>query len=341
MSFFSRIKQKDYRPYKQYYFSFISFLCVFSSNAFAEIVIGVVGKTKNDSFYQQSFKGCLKFSETHQDIRCVYDGADNYQDIRAQNIIVNELLEKGIDGLLISITDSDFLTNAALQTLKNKNIPVITFDSDLLPQHQQYRLTYVGTENFNFGKALGNHIKKFAKKENNYLCMQSGHATAPNLNKRIAGVRYALSGQSTEQLSGQNGWFETERCPLYSLGKRDIALNQLKFMIDRDNPPVFLAVAGFAQFNTNYIEQMKAYKTRIANGEVVIVSADTEHSQIAALKAGVSVTNLGQKPFEMGRLGTELLYNFITEQQKPAKSAYYLGYHYCTQANADSCTVNY
>jgi len=319
----------------------MSFVLILSNHSFAEIVIGVVGKTKNDSFYLQSFKGCLKFAESHTDVRCVYDGAENYQDIRAQNIIVNKLLKKGIDGLLISITDSAFLANGALQSIENNEIPVITFDSDFLPQHKQHRLTYVGTDNFNFGKELGTYIKKFAKQDDNYVCLQSGHSSAPNLNERIAGVRYALSGQSTERLSGKNGWFETARCPLYSLGKRDFALNQLKFMIERDKPPIFLAVAGFAQFNPDYIEQMLPFKNRITDEEIVVVSADTEHAQILALQAGVSVANLGQKPFKMGLLGSELLYNFITKKEKPAKSHYYLGYHYCRQDNAESCTINY
>jgi len=338
---FSKVEYKNYRSRQPRYFLLLSFLLFLSHPSFAEIVIGVVGKTKNDSFYLQSFKGCLKFAESHNDIRCIYDGAENYQDIRAQNIIVNDLLKKGIDGLLISITDSEFLANGALQAIENSQIPVITFDSDLLPQHQQHRLAYVGTDNFNFGKELGTYIKRFAKQGHNYICLQSGHSSAPNLNERIAGVRYALSGQRTERLSGIDDWFETARCPLYSLGKRDLALNQLKFMVARSTPPIFLAVAGFAQFNPEYIEQMLNFKESIDNGKIIIVSADTEQIQLAALQAGVSVANLGQKPFEMGRLGTELLYKFITEQEKPAKSHYFLDYHHCTQDNAANCTVNY
>ena len=112
-------------------------------------------------------------------------------------------------------------------------------------------------------------------------------------------------------------------------------------MVARSTPPIFLAVAGFAQFNPEYIEQMFNFKESIDNGKIIIVSADTEQIQLAALQAGVSVANLGQKPFEMGRLGTELLYKFITEQEKPAKSHYFLDYHHCTQDNAANCTVNY
>jgi ribose transport system substrate-binding protein len=316
-------------------------LTCFCGSSFAEIVIGVVGKTKNDSFYEQSFKGCEEFAKDYKDVRCIYDGPQDYQDIRSQTIIVNELVEKEINGLLISTTDSEFLVKGALSSMHIGKIPVITFDSDLLPKHEMYRLAYVGTNNFNFGEALGNYVKQFGQSELNSICLQSGHPTTPNLNERIAGIRYALSGQNDERLSGQNGWIEYARCPLYSLGKRELALKQLEGISNMKKPPIFLAVAGFAQFSPQYIERTVQFKKRIDSGELVIVSADTEDIQLEALKQGLSVGNIGQKPFEMGRLGAELLYNYITQKQKPAKSHYYLDYHYCKQKNVEGCTVNY
>jgi len=310
-----------------------------SNKADAEMVIGVLGKTKNDSFYQQSFKGCQKFAQNHKDVSCIYDGPSDYQDIRTQAIIVEELIKKGIDGLLISTTDSKFLVDKVLKRVYELDIPVITFDSDLLPEHQQYRLTYVGTNNFDFGIALGEYVKRF--KYNKRICLQSGHRTTPNLDERIAGVRFALSGQRSERMRGQNGWFEYDRCPLYSLGKRDSALHQFETILSIEKPPIFLAVAGFAQFSPHYIERTKQFKERIDSGNIIIVSADTEAVQLAALKEGLSVANIGQKPFEMGRLGAELLYNYLYNNMLPEKSHYYLDYHYCTPKNVDTCTVNY
>ena len=223
----------------------------------------------------------------------------------------------------------------------NNNIPVITFDSDLLEEDQQYRLAYVGTNNFDYGVALGNELKKFTNKTTNQVCIQSGHSTTPNLNKRIEGVRYALSGQKDKRLSGENGWSEFDRCPLYSLGKREVSLGQLDKLLNLENPPLFLAVAGFAQFNSNYANVIAKHKQRIANQEVVIVSADTEQMQLEVLQQGLSSANIGQNPFEMGRLSAELMYQYLTKGERPAKSHYYLDFHYCQQSNAGTCTVNH
>ncbi|TMP39034.1 substrate-binding domain-containing protein [Pseudoalteromonas rubra] len=312
-----------------------------ANDAVTPINIAVVGKTKNDSFYQQSHKGCVHFSHDYPNVNCLYDGADDYQDVRTQVLIVKELIKKGIDGLLISTTDSKFLVDGALKLAAKKGIPVITFDSDLLKEHEAYRLAYVGTNNFDFGKALGEEAKRFKTESKQYICLQSGHQTTPNLNQRIAGVRFALSGQSKARMSGENGWIEHYRCPLFTMGRRADALDQLVTMMKYPNSPIFLAVAGFAQFNPDYIARMAQFKTLIANKERVIISADTENTQLKALQRGLSVTNIGQKPFEMGRLGAELLYQFITQNKKPAQSHYYLDYHYCNKGNVATCTTNH
>ncbi|WP_241566377.1 hypothetical protein [Pseudoalteromonas sp. R3] len=86
---------------------------------------------------------------------------------------------------------------------------------------------------------------------------------------------------------------------------------------------------------------MAQFKALIAKKNRVIISADTENTQLKALQRGLSVTNIGQKPFEMGRLGAELLYHFITQDKKPAQSHYYLDYHYCNSGNVATCTTNH
>lgn len=303
------------------------------------IYLGVVGKTKNDSFYVQAFEGCQLFARTHPDVRCLYEGPADYQDIRGQVAAVKAVLAEGIDGLLISITDSQFLAENILRQLHQQHIPVITFDSDLLKDEQRYRLAYVGTNNFDFGVAMGNVAKRFKRAELTSICLQSGHESTPNLNERIRGVRFALSGNTLNQrLNGEHGWNEPARCPFYTLGKRSTALFQLQYVLDKSPETLFLAVAGFAQFSPHYVERISPYRELIKSGTAVIISADTEPVQLNALGQNLSTANIGQQPFEMGRLGAELLYKQIKNQQPPDKEHYYLDFHYCTPENATNCT---
>ncbi|WP_246840577.1 substrate-binding domain-containing protein [Lacimicrobium sp. SS2-24] len=302
--------------------------------------IAVVGKTKNDSFYEQSHQGCLAYAKGHKEVRCVYDGSLDYQDVRTQVLVINELLEEGFDGLLVSTTDSNYLVEGSLKALAEKNIPVITFDSDLLPEHQAYRLAYVGTNNLDFGKALGNAAKPYKTLHPQPICIQSGHRTTPNLNARIAGVRLALSGQSETRLDGRSGWIEHARCPVYNMGKRYDAVDQLITILGNEPPPIFIAVAGFAQFHPRYIETMSVFRPLIKRQKVVIISADTESIQLRALNRGLSTVNIGQRPYEMGRQATALMHRYLTTGKKPEQSHYYLDYHYCTEENAQTCTTS-
>ncbi|BDX05045.1 substrate-binding domain-containing protein [Planctobacterium marinum] len=312
-------------------------ILTWSSATWAKFKIAVIGKTKNDSFYIQSFEGCKQFAAQKTDLSCLYDGPQDYQDIRSQVLIINELLTQNVNGLLVSTTDSKHLVDGVLKSML-PGIPVITFDSDLLPEHEEYRLTYVGTDNFAFGVALGEYAKVFKTEAEQQICIQSGFDSTPNLNARIAGVRHALSGQSTQRLMGHNGWSEYPRCPLYSLGKRDVALYQLTKILEREKAPIFLAVAGFAQFNPDYISTMKKHQEAIDKQHKVIISADTEPMQLKALGEGLSTANIGQNPHEMGRLGAELMYEYLKHGNAPEQSHYYLGFHYCRSDNYQECT---
>ncbi|MEQ3515128.1 substrate-binding domain-containing protein [Pseudoalteromonas sp. BZB3] len=189
------------------------------------------------------------------------------------------------------------------------------------------------TNDFDFAVALGELAKKYKTAEKQSICLKSGHQTTPNLNARLAGVRHALSGQSKKRLSGNSGWVEHPRCPLYTMGKRHASLEQVERFSPLKNPPIFLAVAGFAQFNPDYIETMKAVKGKIADGNFVMISADTEQIQLDALKHGLSTVNLGPKPFEMGKKSAELMYNYLTQGAKPELDKYYLDYRLCDKSN--------
>lgn len=314
---------------------------IFSVSAQAQFKVAVIGKTKNDSFYIQAFDGCLQFAAEVDDLTCIYDGPADYQDPRSQVLVVERVLKQDVDGILIATTNSNFLVERVLKLTNKLNVPVITFDSDLLPEHQQYRLAYVGTNNFDFGVALGEYAKRYKTADQTEICIQSGSDSTPNLNDRIRGVRFALSGNySNEKLTGQSGWVEHPRCPFYTLGKRDNALNQLKFILSQDTPPLFLAVAGFAQFSPNYISEMMPFRHKIKAGDNIVISADAEAIQLEALKLNLSTVNIGQRPREMGRYSAELMYDVLKYNKMPQQQINYLGFYYCSAEDEMNCSFD-
>ena len=98
---------------------------------------------------------------------------------------------------------------SALATAKQAGIPVLTWDSDLLPEDAGLRIAYVGTKNYDIGVnlaklALARHPK------GGTVCLQTGGAAAANHNERMMGIRDTLGGMSGDKppgtrLTGQNG----------------------------------------------------------------------------------------------------------------------------------------
>lgn len=303
----------------------------------AQTKIAVIGKS-GDEFYAQAFTGCAQFAATQKDLECFFDGPIDFQDPRQQVRAVQNMLDRKVDGLLIAAVDSKHLVEKVLKLAQLLDIPVMTFDSDLLPEHQEYRLAYVGTNNFDFGMALGNYAKRYKKEGVNEICIQSGSETTPNLNERVRGVRHALSGgDGYSRVNGENGWVELDRCPFFTSGQNSRALVQLKYVLS-ETDAIFLAVAGFAQFSKDYISEMMPFQKDIMSGKKVVISADAGTTQLEALQQGLSTVNIGQQPFEMGRYAAQLLYQYIKTGQRPKHEMNYLGYYYCKLGQHPLCT---
>ena len=108
----------------------------------------------------------------------------------------------------------------APQAAKDAGIPVLTWDSDLLPENKDLRVAYIGTHNYEIGTNLAK-LAKAIKPKGGTVCIQSGGAAAANHNERMQGIRDELSGMKSaaspgDQLTGQSGWTEAEGCPLYT-----------------------------------------------------------------------------------------------------------------------------
>ncbi|TMO51035.1 sugar ABC transporter substrate-binding protein, partial [Pseudoalteromonas phenolica] len=65
-----------------------------------------------------------------------------------QSLVINEVAVQNVDAFLVSPPDSAYLGTHALKNQKKKTIPVLTFDSELFPQHQQHSLAYNGTNKY-------------------------------------------------------------------------------------------------------------------------------------------------------------------------------------------------
>src|SRR5690349_24955432 len=116
--------------------------------------LALVPKNMNNPFFDQALDGCRKAEkELNGAIECLYIGPGEHGGGDEQAQIVADLISKRVDGIAVSPANAPAIANA-LQGAKAANIPVLTWDSDLLEQDKGLRIAYVGTHNYDIGSNL-------------------------------------------------------------------------------------------------------------------------------------------------------------------------------------------
>lgn len=295
-------------------------------------------------FFDQSKTGCIDTAAQIEGVECIYRGPE-ISSVRLQDQVINQLIDEGIDGIAVAVTQSKYLVDNSLKRAKEAGIPIVTYDSDfdasINDDPKNFRLAYIGTDNFELGKSLGEELKKL-RPNGGTLIMQSGRPDSPNLNLRLMGVRSALSGKKYDAppgklLNNDLGWTEV-REPLFNFDQLSQAVKQMESVMK--GKPVkadsFISVGGWAQNNDAlYREMIAPYRGKINDKEVIIVITDTSPEQLTMLKDNLAHINVGQNPYEMGRQAILTLYNIVTKQKY--EEIIYTPVTFCTPQNFDTC----
>ncbi|PYX66471.1 MAG: ABC transporter substrate-binding protein, partial [Acidobacteria bacterium] len=255
--------------------------------------------------------------------------------------IVQDLVAKKVDGIAVAPANAAAMA-VALQAAKGAGIPVLTWDSDVLPENKDLRLAYIGTHNYEIGVNIAKIVQTI-KPKGGTICIQSGGAAAANHNERMKGIRDTLAGKSSAQspgdrLTGQNGWKEIDGCPLYTNDDFPVSVQQFQdIMAKNPNLDAFTPTGGFPQFVPDANRAAVApFKDKIAKKELALVVADTLPVQIDQMKEGLSLGQVGQRPFEMG-YKTMFALKDVKGGKAPPADPTYTGLDVCTSKNLDTC----
>lgn len=308
----------------------------------AEYTFALVPKNMNNPFFDQARDGCKKAeAESGGKFACEYIGPGEHGGGEEQVQVVNDLITKKVDGIAVSPSNAAAM-GAALKQAKEAGIPVLTWDSDLLDKDKALRIAYVGTKNYDIGVNLAK-IAQSIKPKGGTICIQSGGAAAANHNERMQGIRDTLAGVTGtkspgERLTGQNGWTENDGCPLYTDDDFPRAVQQMEDILAKyPNLDAFIPTGGFPQFIPQaYKRVAEKHKARIADKSLALVVADTLPVQMDLLKAGLSLGQVGQRPFDMGYQTMNFLYQIKAESKNPSDPTY-TGLDVCTPETADTC----
>jgi ribose transport system substrate-binding protein len=313
-----------------------------SMDASAKNVFALVPKNMNNPFFDQARDGCKKAeAESNGAFECMYIGPGEHGGGDEQVAIVQDLVAKKVNGIAVAPSNAAAMA-VALQAAKEAGIPVLTWDSDVLPENKDLRVAYIGTHNYEIGVNLAK-LAMTIKPNGGKVCIQSGGAAAANHNERMQGIRDTLSGKKSDAspgnaLAGENGWTELEGCPLYTDDDFPRSVQQFEdIMAKTPDLDAFIPTGGFPQFipDANRAAVGK-YKDKIASKALALVVADTLPVQIDQMKEGLSLGQVGQRPFEMGYMTMKALQDMADGKAAPADPTY-TGLDVCTPETADTC----
>lgn len=280
-------------------------IAMMATPAFAQTYkFAVVPKAMNNPFFDVARDGCLKRAKELGNVECIYKGPIEHEPATQAQIIQDFITQK-VDGLAISVADVAAMTKS-IDAAAAAGIPVITFDADA-PGSK--RIAYIGTNNKDFGLALGKQLLQLRPDGGKYAIV-SGGPGAKNLAERVDGVREALKGSK---------WVEVQGSPTFCNDDSALAVQQMSDL--RTATPDLAAivpVGGWPMFAPEgYKSFVNKNKKDIDAGKLTLVVADTLKMQLELLRDGYSNALTGQRPFEMGEKSMDTLLAIKKGQKVP------------------------
>ncbi|MCX7279231.1 MAG: substrate-binding domain-containing protein [Burkholderiales bacterium] len=285
---------------------------------------GLAGKSVDDNNFVVAFNGFSDEAKKNGDT-AIHIGSAGAAHFRSQDAAISAAVKKGIKGLALSVTFSEYLVEHSLKEVSAAGIPVVTFDSDLGSRYTPLRKGYVGPNNVEFGRSFGELANKL-KPRGGKVWLMSADARDVNLDDRIHGIRMELSGNVNyprdKRLSGEGGWFENDRSPWYSGDNNPRSLQQLAISLEADND-VFMAVGHWPVGSTDaYIKTVAPFKDDlISKRKIVIVGIGSPSpGQLDVLKSKLISGYVVIDFYEIGGMAYRALKQAVEGKPLPDKS---------------------
>jgi len=253
--------------------------------AAGRLKIAVVPKALSNQFWM-TVKAGADAAGQECDAQILWQGSAKETEIDRQINIVQDMVNSGVDALVLAACDENALVQCVEQAVR-KGIPVITIDSGI---QSEAPLSFVATDNIAGAKAAAQSLAALIGEEGEVGLMPfvPGAATSE---MRESGFKEGIQAYSRIQLVAT----------LYSMSDVATGMNVMQDMMT--SHPNLKGV--FAANEAGAIGAAQALKAANKAGTVKLVAFDASAEQIASLQAGVIQALVVQNPYNMGYLGVK------------------------------------
>jgi ribose transport system substrate-binding protein len=278
---------------------------VTGAERFADVELAVVPKSLDNPVFFATKAGATQAAK-ELGIKLTYTGPVADEPSEAARI-VEDLVNKGVDAIAVSVSNSESMTPVIEQAYK-KGIPVITWDSDASTSK---RAIYYGSPNYEIGQLVAENLAKELNGKGKVAIFQVliGH---PNLDERYEGMKDTFA-----------------KYPNIEVVKRFSATAiEITLAVEAVNsyiaahPEVdgLATTTGFPWWGSR--GSLPAVEERVKAKTLKCVGVDPLAAAVDYVDRGVLSACIGQRFYEMGYGGVRLLaalcvspplYKFLTE----------------------------
>ena len=229
-----------------------------------------------------------------------------------QKEILESAITQKVDGIAISCTNGDFLTDTINKAV-DAGIPVVTWDSDA-PKSK--RAAFYGVDDFASGRTMGEEAVRLLKGKGTVAIITSMGAT--NLQRRLDGMKEALAKAPDIKI------VET-----FDIHEDSVRTVELIAAGTKRYPDLsaWLSTGGWPVFTRNATAPVDPAKTKF-------ISFDTIQPALDLLREGKVTVLLGQKYFGWGSEPVQILYD-MKHGKTPSSPVIDSGVDVVTKENVD------
>ena len=272
------------------------FVCFGTSCAKDTIEIAVVPKALDNAIFLDT-KAAAEEMGKKLGIKIYWEGPTS-SDAAMQVNIVESLIERQVDGILISCNDADALKDV-IDRAVDAGIVVGCFDSD---SPNSKRTFYCGTDNYAIGKIAAEFMTEYLP-DGGKVAVLTGVLGAPNLETRLDGFLETLAkSPKIELLPIQTGEDDVQKSveviAQYTAANPDLA--------------GWFFAGGWPYFaDPDALPEVKEFMEKGGR----IVSIDTCYPMLQFVGMEMVDVLIGQNYNTMGSIGVELLYKLIMGEE--------------------------
>jgi ribose transport system substrate-binding protein len=212
--------------------------------------------------------------------------------VEEQNRFLEDLTSQGYHGIAVSVIAPEAQVPQVNRAAASTN--VVTHDSDAPGSN---RLAYIGTNNREAGKKLGQEIAKLLP-QGGKVAVFVGMMSADNARQRYEGIKEAVAGKNIEVLQPK----EDNKDPNSARSNVEAVINS--------QPDVKLLV-GLWSYNGPAIRA--AIEASGKKGQLLAAVFDEEEGTLSGIENGTIACTVVQKPYQFGYRSAKLLHELATK----------------------------